>query len=71
MKKEIATLVLLLAASGFVFASGGQEREKSVIITDEGEVIGLPPGIDLEDCALIPASEQAGVNVYFCSDEDE
>ena len=70
MKREIAVFVLLLAAAGFVFGSGGQSREKSVIITEDGEVILLPPGIDLDDCWLIPASAQAGINVYFCTDDD-
>ena len=66
MKKVIAVFTLLMATAGFVYASGGQVRFGNPVIDQDGCVLSIPEGIDIEDCQLIPAPDQSGVAVYFC-----
>jgi hypothetical protein len=71
------SLVLLMLLSSVALAEGGKARDANPIIGD-GCVYQVPPGLDLETCELIPAPNQAGVQVYacnldvivFCDDDD-
>jgi len=58
-------IFLLLLVSSIAMAGGGKAREANPIIGD-GCVYQVPPGLDLEQCELIPAPNQAGVQVYAC-----
>lgn len=60
------SLLLLMLLSSVAAASGGQMRDANPIIGD-GCVYQVPPGLDLETCELIPAPNQAGVQVYACN----
>jgi hypothetical protein len=68
---------MLLFVSSIAMAAGGKVRDANPII-GEGCIYQVPPGLDLQKCELIPAPNQAGVQVYacdlsvivFCDDED-
>jgi hypothetical protein len=70
-------LLMLLFVSSIAIAAGGKVRDANPII-GEGCIYQVPPGLDLQKCELIPAPNQAGVQVYacdlsvivFCDDED-
>ncbi len=70
-------LLILLFVSSIAMAAGGKVRDANPII-GEGCIYQVPPGLDLQKCELIPAPNQAGVQVYacdlsvivFCDDED-
>jgi hypothetical protein len=70
-------LLMLLFVSSIAMAAGGKVRDANPII-GEGCIYQVPPGLDLQKCELIPAPNQAGVQVYacdlsvivFCDDED-
>lgn len=71
------SLLLLMLLSSVAVAEGGKQRDANPIIGD-GCVYQVPPGLDLDTCELIPAPNQAGVQVYacnldvivFCDDDD-
>jgi hypothetical protein len=58
-------LALALVAAG-AYAAGGKNQTETPIFGD-GCVEVTPPGIDLEECELVPAPPQSGMAVYFCS----
>lgn len=70
-------LLMLLFVSSIAMAAGGKVRDANPII-GEGCIYQVPHGLDLQKCELIPAPNQAGVQVYacdlsvivFCDDED-
>jgi hypothetical protein len=72
------SLLLLLLFSSIAIAAGGKVRDANPIIGD-GCVYQIPPGLDISQCELIPAPNQAGVQVYacdldvivFCADEED
>lgn len=66
MKKILAVFTLLMATAGFVYASGGQVRFGNPVLDDDGCVLSIPEGIDVDACEEIIAPEQSGVQVYFC-----
>ncbi len=66
MKKLIAVLFLSLMITGMAAASGGKVRFGNPVIDQDGCVLSIPEGIDVESCEEIEAPDQAGVNVYFC-----
>ena len=62
MKYALLSLLLL---SSVAVAAGGKVRDANPVIGD-GCVYQVPPGLDMEKCELIPAPNQAGVQVYAC-----
>ena len=72
------SLLLLLFICSIAMAEGGKVRDANPII-GEGCVYQVPPGLDITKCELIPAPNQAGVQVYacdldvivFCDDDDD
>ena len=59
--------LVLLLFSAPVFADGDKNRSQNPVFIEEDQCAIAVPGIDLDDCAKIPAPSQAGVTVYFCT----
>lgn len=62
-------LYILLFIPFVVFAEGGQvgKPDLSPITTEEGCVIIVPAGIDLEDCLDTQAQPQSGISSWICN----
>ena len=58
-------LLLLILVCSVAMAGGDKVRSANPIIGD-GCVYQVPTGLDLDRCELIPAPNQAGVQVYAC-----
>ena len=59
-------LLIMTLMSSVAMAEGGKNRDQNPIISDDGCVYQTPPGLDITKCELIPAPNQAGVQVYAC-----
>ena len=66
--KMFTAMVIMAFISAGAWAAGGKVRTQNPIITEDGCVLSIPEGIDAEACEQIVASDQAGVNVWFCDD---
>lgn len=60
----ISILAVMLAP--IAMAEGGKVRTGNVVLSDE-ECVVAQPNIE-EQCELSAASEQSGIEVYFCQD---
>ena len=69
MKNILLILPLaLIATTAYAAAGGGQNNKPvsgTVIQTGTCEAI-LPPGIDLEKCDMVIASDVSGIATYIC-----
>ena len=61
--------VLVALVSFSVFGSGGKNRTLNPILDEDGCVITVPTGIDVDEefCTKIPAPDQSGIESQFCS----
>ena len=59
-------LLSLVFMPFMVLANGGQNQTGNPIFGDDC-VSMIPPGIDPDQCEVVPAPGQSGVMVYFCS----
>ena len=62
--KYVLFLVTLMCS--VAMAEGGKVRDANPIIGEGGCIYQAPPGLDVTKCELIPAPNQAGVQVYAC-----